>query len=114
MRPIALLIILAACSDPTKVAPTPSAGAIAGTVVSRSNQRVAGVQVTIKSAADTTYSAQDTTDSLGTFFQNDVPTGLGEFQLRKLPTGCDSVLVAPFSVTGGMVDSTTVQLPCGP
>lgn len=111
---IILAVVLAACSDPTKVAPAPTVGALAGTIVVQSDQhRVAGVHVTIQSAADTTYRAQETTDSLGTFFQNDVPAGLGQVQMRNLPTGCDSVLVAPFAVNGGLVDSTTISLPCG-
>ena len=109
-----ILVAIAACSDPTKVAPAPKVGAIAGAIVIQANQKpVAGVQVTIKSYSDSSYSAQDVSDSLGTFFQNDVPAGLGQFQLRHLPTGCDSVLVAGFAVNGGIVDSTTVQLPCG-
>lgn len=109
-----LLVLVAACSDPTKVAPLPKFGAIAGTVVEQANlKRVAGVQVTMKSYTDTTYTAQNTTDSLGTFFQNNVPAGAGQFQLRHLPAGCDSLLVAPFSVPNGQVDSATVELPCG-
>jgi hypothetical protein len=113
MRPLMLVALLVACSDPTKVAPAPTIGAIAGTVVSHSIQTpVAGVQVTIMSLSDTTYTALDTTSSGGTFYQNSVPVGLGQFELRHLPTGCDSVLVAPFSVQGGLVDSTTIVLPC--
>ena len=113
-RVIVLAGVLIGCSDPTKVAPEPSVGAIAGTIVIQSNQHpVPGVQVTIESAANTTYTAQVTSDSLGAFFQNNVPTGVGQFQLRHLPAGCDSLLVAPFSVIGGQLDSTSVQLPCG-
>lgn len=114
MRVVILAILVAACSDPTKVAPAPKVGALAGTIVFQSNQLpVAGVHVTIQSAADTTYTAQETTDSLGHFYQNSVPAGLGQVQMRSLPTGCDSVLVAPFAVNGGLVDSTTIDLPCG-
>ena len=74
MRPLMLVALLAACSDPTKVAPAPTIGAIAGTVVSHSMQQpVAGVHVTIMSLSDTTYTALDTTSSGGTFYQNAVP-----------------------------------------
>jgi len=87
---------------------------VAEVIVIQSNLHpVGGIQVTIKSSADARYSAADTTDSLGTFYQNNVPAGLGQLQMRKLPTGCYSVLVAPFIVNGGLVDSTTVELPCG-
>jgi hypothetical protein len=117
MRPlmrVAVVVLVAACSDPTRVAPAPTIGAIAGVILIQSDQHPAvGVQVTIKSSANATYSAADTTDSLGRFFQNNVPAGIGQLQMRKLPTGCDSVLVAPFGVNGGLVDSTTVELPCG-
>ncbi len=114
MRPLMLVVLLVACSDPTKVAPAPTTGAIAGTVVSHSIQTpVAGVQVTIMSLTDSTYTALDTTSSGGTFYQNGVPAGIGQFELRNLPTGCDSVLVAGFAVQGGLVDSTTILLPCG-
>lgn len=115
MRVIALVLILVACSDPTKVAPAPTVGAVAGTIVVQSNQQpVAGVHVTIQSFTDTSYTARETTDSLGRFFENNVPAGQGQFQMRNLPTGCDSVLVAGFLVNGGLVDSTTIDLPCGP
>jgi hypothetical protein len=110
--PVAMVVLIAACTDPTRVAL--AYGALAGTIVIRSNQMpAAGVQVTIRSSVSTTYSAQDTTDSLGTFFQSAVPVGLGLLELRHLPMGCDSVLVAPFAVHEGLVDSTTVDLPCG-
>jgi|SRR5580704_7170130 hypothetical protein len=115
MRPLILVALLVACSDPTKVAPVPTIGAIAGTVVSHSFQNpVAGVQVTIMSFADSTYTAQDTTNATGMFFQDGVPAGAGEFVLRHLPTGCDSVMVAGFAVQNGLVDSTAILLPCGP
>jgi hypothetical protein len=115
MRVILLVLVLVGCTDPTKVAPEPTIGAISGTIVAQSNSEpVAGVHVTIRSLTDTTYAAQATTDSLGSFFQNDVPTGQGQFQLRNLPVGCDSLLVAPFSVIGGQVDATTLTIPCGP
>lgn len=112
MRVMLLALILAACSDPTKVAPTPTVGALAGTLVLQSNARAVGAHVTIRSYTDSTYTAQVTTDSLGTFFQNNVPAGPGQVQMRNLPVGCDSVLVAPFAVNGGLVDSTTIDLPC--
>jgi hypothetical protein len=108
------VLALAACSDPTKVPPAPTVGAIAATIVSQSKQPVASVHVTIQSFTETSYTAQETTDSLGAFFQNNVPAGQGQFQMRDLPTGCDSVLVAPFLVNGGVRDSTMVDLPCGP
>ena len=113
MRPLMLVALLAACSDPTKVAATPTIGAIAGTIIRRSNSSpVPGVYVTMTSTANATYSARDTTDSPGMFIQNDVPVGVGQFQLRHLPTGCDSLLVAPFAVNGGQIDTTTVVLTC--
>jgi hypothetical protein len=115
MRPLILVALLVACSDPTKVAPVPTVGAIAGTVVSHSIQQlVASVQVTIMSLTDSTCTALDTTSVGGTFYQNGVPAGPGQFELRHLPTGCDSVLVAGFAVQNGLVDSTTILLPCGP
>ena len=111
---LTIVLVLAACSDPTKVAPTPTVGAIGGNVVTKASQTpVPGVQVTIQSFTDTSYAAQDVTDSLGTFFQGNVPAGAGQFQLRHLPTGCDSLLVAPFNVVGGQRNSTSVELPCG-
>jgi len=114
MRALILLGLLAACSDPTKTAPAPTIGAIAGTVVTQSPvQPVPGVAITLRSSAQASYIATTTTDSTGSFFVNDVPAGIGQIQLRHLPTGCDSVLGAPFAVNGGMIDSTTVTIPCG-
>ncbi len=40
MRAVMLALALAACSDPTNVAPEPSIGAIAGTIVFQANQQV--------------------------------------------------------------------------
>jgi hypothetical protein len=110
---LCIALCLVACSDPTTVAPGPTTGSIAGMVVLQSNnQGVAGVNITATSALDSSYTAQTATDSFGVFQFLAVPAGAGVLQLRKLPTGCDSLLVAPFAVQGGLIDSVTVTLPC--